>query len=55
MTAEPPCALELEEWLEQLRALWLGQRIVVADALVHPPRGVDTAEDLAVARAALAS
>jgi 3-deoxy-manno-octulosonate cytidylyltransferase (CMP-KDO synthetase) len=53
MTAEPPCPLELEEKLEQLRALWLGQRIVVADALVHPPRGVDTAEDLAAARAAL--
>jgi 3-deoxy-manno-octulosonate cytidylyltransferase (CMP-KDO synthetase) len=53
MTAEPPCPLELEEKLEQLRALWLGQRIVVADALVHPPRGVDTPEDLAAARAAL--
>jgi 3-deoxy-manno-octulosonate cytidylyltransferase (CMP-KDO synthetase) len=53
MTAEPPCPLELEERLEQLRALWLGQRIVVADAVVPPPRGVDTAEDLAAARAAL--
>jgi 3-deoxy-manno-octulosonate cytidylyltransferase (CMP-KDO synthetase) len=52
MTAEPPCPLEIEEKLEQLRALWLGQRIVVADALVHPPRGVDTAEDLAAARTA---
>jgi 3-deoxy-manno-octulosonate cytidylyltransferase (CMP-KDO synthetase) len=54
MTSEPPCTLELVEKLEQLRALWLGQRIVVADAVVPPPRGVDTAEDLAAARAALA-
>lgn len=55
LTAEPPCALELAERLEQLRALWLGQRIVVADALALPPRGVDTEEDLAAVRAALAS
>ncbi len=53
ITAEPPCALELAERLEQLRVLWLGERIVVADALTNPPRGVDTAEDLAAARAAL--
>lgn len=54
MTAEPPCPIELEEKLEQLRALWLGLRIVVVDALVRAPRGVDTADDLAAARAALA-
>ncbi len=55
ITAEPPCALELAERLEQLRVLWLGQRIAVADALTRPPRGVDTPEDLAAARAALES
>jgi 3-deoxy-manno-octulosonate cytidylyltransferase (CMP-KDO synthetase) len=54
MTAEPPCPIELEEKLEQLRALWLGMRIVVVDALAPAPRGVDTAEDLASARTALA-
>lgn len=55
MTAEPPCGLERAEGLEQLRALWLGQRIVVADARIRPPRGVDTEQDLAAARAALAA
>ncbi|HEX5420920.1 MAG TPA: 3-deoxy-manno-octulosonate cytidylyltransferase [Gammaproteobacteria bacterium] len=55
ITAEPPCMLERAERLEQLRALWLGQRIVVADAVERPPRGVDTPQDLAAARAALES
>ena len=41
-----PCQLEDTEWLEQLRALWHGVRIHVADALQSPPAGVDTAEDL---------
>jgi 3-deoxy-manno-octulosonate cytidylyltransferase (CMP-KDO synthetase) len=41
-----PCALELTESLEQLRALWNGARIHVADALEAPPAGVDTLEDL---------
>ena len=41
-----PCALELTESLEQLRALWNGARIHVADAVVAPPAGVDTLEDL---------
>ncbi|HEX7081929.1 MAG TPA: 3-deoxy-manno-octulosonate cytidylyltransferase [Gammaproteobacteria bacterium] len=50
LAAEPPCALELTERLEQLRALWLGYRIAVADAEVPPPRGVDTPEDLATVR-----
>jgi 3-deoxy-manno-octulosonate cytidylyltransferase (CMP-KDO synthetase) len=45
------CDLEEFERLEQLRALWIGQRIVVADAVSDPPRGVDTAEDLDVVRA----
>ncbi|WP_416759982.1 3-deoxy-manno-octulosonate cytidylyltransferase [Pseudomonas sp. BNK-6] len=41
-----PCWLENAESLEQLRALWHGVRIHVADALEAPPTGVDTAEDL---------
>jgi 3-deoxy-manno-octulosonate cytidylyltransferase (CMP-KDO synthetase) len=45
-----PCALETTERLEQLRALWLGTRILVADAVEVPPRGVDTPEDLGEVR-----
>lgn len=41
-----PCWLENTECLEQLRALWHGVRIHVADALEAPPAGVDTTEDL---------
>lgn len=41
-----PCWLETTESLEQLRALWHGVRIHVADALEAPPAGVDTLEDL---------
>nr|WP_288358436.1 3-deoxy-manno-octulosonate cytidylyltransferase [uncultured Pseudomonas sp.] len=41
-----PCWLENTECLEQLRALWHGVRIHVADALEAPPAGVDTREDL---------
>ncbi len=41
-----PCWLEDTECLEQLRALWHGQRIHVADAIEPPPAGVDTLEDL---------
>lgn len=41
-----PCWLEDSECLEQLRALWHGVRIHVADALQAPPAGVDTQEDL---------
>jgi 3-deoxy-manno-octulosonate cytidylyltransferase (CMP-KDO synthetase) len=41
-----PCWLENTECLEQLRALWHGVRIHVADALIAPPAGVDTVEDL---------
>lgn len=40
------CWLEDTECLEQLRALWNGVRIHVADALEAPPAGVDTPEDL---------
>lgn len=41
-----PCWLENTECLEQLRALWHGVRIHVADAQEAPPAGVDTPEDL---------
>ncbi|WP_025994091.1 3-deoxy-manno-octulosonate cytidylyltransferase [Pseudomonas viridiflava] len=41
-----PCMLENTENLEQLRALWNGVRIHVADACEAPPAGVDTPEDL---------
>mgnify|MGYP006186559839 CR=1 FL=1 len=41
-----PCQLEDTECLEQLRALWHGVAIHVADALQSPPAGVDTLEDL---------
>jgi 3-deoxy-manno-octulosonate cytidylyltransferase (CMP-KDO synthetase) len=42
----PPCALEEAEKLEQLRALWLGFKIIVADAVEPPSPAVDTPEDL---------
>lgn len=51
LAATPPCALEHAEKLEQLRALWLGLRIQVADAREPPPPGVDTLDDLARVRA----
>jgi len=47
ISAAPPCALEEVEKLEQLRALWLGYRIIVADAAEPPSPHVDTEEDLA--------
>lgn len=50
-----PCWLESTERLEQLRALWHGVRIHVADAVQAPPAGVDTAEDLERVRRLLAS
>ncbi|MEM9385790.1 MAG: 3-deoxy-manno-octulosonate cytidylyltransferase [Pseudomonadota bacterium] len=46
----PAPVLEQRERLEQLRALWLGMRIRVALAEELPPRGVDTAQDLALVR-----
>jgi 3-deoxy-manno-octulosonate cytidylyltransferase (CMP-KDO synthetase) len=45
-----PCAIEQIEALEQLRALWHGYKIGVTITDVAPPSGVDTAEDLNVAR-----
>lgn len=40
------CQLEQLEKLEQLRAMWYGTRIHVAEAQEIPGPGVDTAEDL---------
>ena len=42
--AEPPCALELTEKLEQLRALWMGGKIAVIRT-EDQGVGVDTPED----------
>ena len=42
------CPLEQAEQLEQLRALWYGERIHVAEAAQRPGPGVDTEEDLLI-------
>jgi len=44
--AWPPCPLEQTELLEQLRALWHGERIAVCEAASLPGPGVDTPDDL---------
>jgi len=46
LAASPVAPPERVERLEQLRALWLGERILIADAVDTPPRGVDTESDL---------
>jgi 3-deoxy-manno-octulosonate cytidylyltransferase (CMP-KDO synthetase) len=46
ISAAPPCELEQVEKLEQLRALWLGLRIIVEQAAEPPAPAVDTEEDL---------
>ncbi|TFG87794.1 MAG: 3-deoxy-manno-octulosonate cytidylyltransferase [Chromatiales bacterium] len=46
LAAAPPCALEVTESLEQLRALWLGLEIRVALARDSLGPDVDTPEDL---------
>lgn len=51
LTESAPCALEEIEKLEQLRALWLGLKIAVADAVEPPSPHVDTEEDLRKIRA----
>lgn len=51
----PPCELEQSERLEQLRALYLGHGIVVAEAREVPVHGVDTEADLLAIRARFAS
>jgi len=50
ISAAPPCVLEETERLEQLRALWLGLKIIVANAAEPPSPAVDTEEDLAKVR-----
>jgi 3-deoxy-manno-octulosonate cytidylyltransferase (CMP-KDO synthetase) len=50
MTRSAPSELEKIEKLEQLRALQLGMRIAVAQAVVVPGVGVDTSADLERAR-----
>lgn len=47
-----PCALEMSEGLEQLRALYLGARIRVVQ-VQHESWGVDTPEDIAKVEAIL--
>ena len=47
--------LEIAESLEQLRALWHGEKIHVSLADVLPPAGIDTADDLARVRAAFSA
>lgn len=42
----PPCVLEQTEKLEQLRALYKGSAIYVAEACEQIPAGVDTQHDL---------
>ncbi len=43
------CPLEQAEQLEQLRALWYGEHIHVAEAGQRPGPGVDTEDDLVIA------
>ncbi|MCG8324176.1 MAG: 3-deoxy-manno-octulosonate cytidylyltransferase [Thiotrichales bacterium] len=50
----PVCELEQHESLEQLRALYHGEMIMVAAACAATGIGVDTAEDLEIARKMLA-
>jgi 3-deoxy-manno-octulosonate cytidylyltransferase (CMP-KDO synthetase) len=48
-----PCDLEQAESLEQLRALYHGKKIHLTEAKIDPGHGVDTAEDLTLARTLL--
>lgn len=50
----PMAAIEATEKLEQLRALYHGKTIHVAEAIAPPPTGVDTQADLERVRALLA-
>lgn len=49
-----PCPLEQTECLEQLRAMWHGERIHVAQASKTPPTGIDTQADLEKVRELIA-
>lgn len=44
--AWPKCLIEEREALEQLRVLWHGEKICLAEAEVEPGPGVDTESDL---------
>ncbi|HDP88449.1 MAG TPA: 3-deoxy-manno-octulosonate cytidylyltransferase [Thioalkalivibrio sp.] len=48
-----PCTVELLEQLEQLRALYHGERIYVGEAVEAPGHGVDTPEDARTVEALL--
>jgi len=49
--AREPCVLEQTEKLEQLRALWHGERIICVDAVTIPGVGIDTPADYEKAKA----
>ncbi len=51
----PPSELEAVESLEQLRILWMGERILVMPVESAPEAGVDTEEDLHRVRARFAA
>jgi 3-deoxy-manno-octulosonate cytidylyltransferase (CMP-KDO synthetase) len=55
LSALPPAPIEQFESLEQLRALWHGEPIVVETIAGMPAAGVDTPDDLARVREALAA
>ena len=46
ISAAEPCELEVEERLEQLRALWMGMEIRIGVDTVSAAPDVDTPEDL---------
>lgn len=49
-SATPPCDLERSESLEQLRALYTGEKIYIEEACAPTGIGIDTKEDLNKAR-----
>ena len=48
-----PCDLEIMESLEQLRVLWHGEKIQIAQAITIPAEGIDTEDDLEKIRSLL--
>jgi 3-deoxy-manno-octulosonate cytidylyltransferase (CMP-KDO synthetase) len=48
--ATPACELERSESLEQLRALYTGEKIYIEEACAPAGIGIDTEEDLKKAR-----
>jgi 3-deoxy-manno-octulosonate cytidylyltransferase (CMP-KDO synthetase) len=51
--ASDACLLESVESLEQLRVLWMGEKISIGIANNMPPAGIDTQEDLERVRASM--